>query len=558
MDAWYLARTMDFILYRHNLLMQDNAYPDEMLWEDAVEALVYEPNRLRDALFEQTAEEVSQIASNAPSWNCFVSRHDWLGGHHLGELRALMEEEKITVTGLVADMIMKRDTKPKEVVATSVFLTRLQDYQTSTNHNDRALWYLTYEGKLGRTLFDGENSWALQHLRDGKLEWDRSMKMYVATEKIDGQGCTTFKKHRRITAAIGQEWNENWRSRAEKFLDGGEDCKMIIDRDFKKAYTPTYRGDSVLDGDFVTGMSCMSGKGDRAQEFYGKIDNCYVCRFENAYGEQVGRCLMYEYEGVRHFIRIYALTEYQNAALRILNEQMNPQDIKGRSKYIEGMKLRTHWTKNTRCMYLDGSYYGGKVIDGKIYVVAGDMDCNLSTTGGEAVYDYMRISKCEHCRKIFSRGRGISVDGHRFCCEECARRKGYEKCGSCGDWHKKKDMLKTSDGHLYCGDYCAQREGYYYCDCCNKWQPVIEGSVRTIEGRFYCSSKCATKCDVVRTETNQWTDCYVTTKKGQIIPMLYFVQSDARGKNLRHKYKMKALMNRHYKQKEITNETNND
>ena len=553
-------KSMDFMLYKHNqLIPDDNRYPDEMTMEDGLNNLVCEKYTLEDNEFNTVATEVRKLADSSCSWTGFLSKYD-LEHVTLGEIRQSMREERYTWTGLAAEMILQRYESVTDAQATAVFLERLTDYQASDKHSDEMLWYITFDGRLGKVQYNSENRWAQYHLKNGNIEYDSQLRLYIATKTIDGQGCIGVKRHRKILGEIGANWNSCWIEKIEKYLDGGCDCRMIIDRDFRKAYEPDYRYSSVLDGDMVTGTSCMSGRGDYAQEFYGGIHGCYVCRFENANGEQVGRCLMYEYNGIRHFMRIYALPDYQNTALRILKEQMKESDLKGRSNYIEDMKLETDWDKTTHTMYLDGSYYGARVEDGKIYIVARNYDSDLNTTGRDEVFSYMGIIKCKQCRKLMCRRRCVRTsDDKRFCCEECARKAGYEKCDYCGTWEKRKTMIKTEDGKFFCGEYCANNNGYYKCACCKKYHETKLGSIRTVERRFYCSEQCAIKCDVKRDEySGGFTDTYVTTKKGQVIPMQYFLADDERGAKLRHKYKMKALMNRHYKQKETTNETNND
>ena len=566
-SAMASAKSFDFALYRHKQLIGDNGrYPDEKTMFDCVDLLVEEGGVLRNNDYDEPAKEMIRCAYDSPSWTSVLEEMD-IEDTTLGEIRESMKNEKYTLAGLMAEVLLQREEKShvSDALATSIFLERLKDYQESEKHNDEVLWYLTFGGRLGKVLYSGEKQWAQYHLKNGDIQWDDILHMYVATRVIDNEGCTELKRHRAKIAAIGCGWSNEWISKIESYLDGGCDCTMIIDRNFEIAYEPQYHENASLEGDFVDARSCMSGKGKQAQSFYGGIVGCSVARFENADGQQVGRCLIYEYDGIRHFMRIYAKPEYQNVALRLLKAEMRENDIRGRSNYIEGLKLETTWDENTRTMYLDGCKYGVKMDDGKLYVVAsdmyGDIDCDMKTTSDDRVYEYMHVMLCEHCGKLFIRRNGVSTqDLHRYCCQECAIQEGYMKCECCGDWVKCEDMIHTEDEHWFCGSYCATRMDFVQCNQCKKWHGKYNPTtIVTLDGKYYCSEDCAVEHGAaIDSITGKWTDYYGTTAGGKHFALTHFFDETKKGAKLRRRFKIKLAMNRHYKNKGQQNETNNN
>ena len=309
----------------------------------------------------------------------------------------------------------------------------------------------------------------------------------VKTVGYDG----IYVKHRSLIDELSRgNWSDRVIERISEYLDGTLDCTMVIDKAFDVAYEPEYDDDFCLEGDLVTGQSCMSEYPSEAQEFYGGIDDCYVCRFENGKGDQVGRCIMYKYGDIRHFIRIYAKRDYARCALRLLRQEMNEQDLFGRSEYIPDLRLRTNWDTDTPCMYLDGNSYGIAWDDGFYITTNGISD--LKHTGCDSLKDVLEEDdcwSCDHCGSWYGdRDNHICVDGYCYCCEDCAESEGYRQCDHCGEWKLEEDMYST-DGNYYCCEDCAESEGYVFCNCCHE---LIKGDdYIQIDYHKFCSEDCA-------------------------------------------------------------------
>lgn len=305
-------------------------------------------------------------------------------------------------------------------------------------------------------------------------------------------------------------------------------CHMIIDRDFKKAYDPYYSNHQDTDGDKASNYSCMSGAGSMAQQFYGGIHGCKVVRWETDKGEQVGRCIMYEYNGQRHFVRIYGLYDYHRTMINMLTNEMKPNDLFGRDCVISGMKLETDWTGDTRTMYLDGNGYGISEVsteDGTKWVVGTcyDYDCKstdhdpldcceedmctcdncgerinsddgywindefycCSDCAHEAGYYY-----CEYCDDWGREDDGYWIDDNFYCCDDCAEAAGYERCRNCDEWHDKDDMIEINDEY-YCCEDCANNDGYFCCLHCGDWSHSDNSETVVTEDGEYCCADCA-------------------------------------------------------------------
>ncbi len=448
-------------------------------------------------------------AHGGMTWTVFT-RAIGISNENIGDLRTLLKENKCSLTGLTADIALHNygdcTGVKKTIDAAMLFLGRLRDYQASENHNDDNLWYLTFNGKIGKCLYGGENCWGQRHIENTDVEFD-PCGYYIANREITGEGCC-FVRHRPIIARIGTDWSPEWLSKIEEYFDGGCDCTMIIDQDFKKAYDPRYSDSSaVLDGDFVCGYSCMSNRGDDAQKFYGNIEGCYVVRFENANGEQVGRCIMYEYDGVRHFIRLYALRDYQNRANMMLKAEMRDGDIRGRDERICGMKLPVHWDEDTPNMYLDGSAYGLEIIGDEMYITD-SYDYDLKSTSEDTLLSRLGVHKCAQCGRWH---RCIRACDEYYCSSNCARAAGLIKCDYCGKWYPRDydgDIYIEYDNKHYCSEGCAEGDGYRKCEHCGDWRRKYE-MIFTAQGKYYCTDECALedglrKCSLCNRYTKDW------------------------------------------------------
>lgn len=366
----------------------------------------------------------------------------------------------------------------------------------SANNYQAWLYYIAYDGRLARVPNTAKNPIGSRLLRKKTIkpdEWG-----LLRCEEIIDEG--QFVKIRPLLKELdhGDKWDEDIKERIARYLDGGKQCKMIIDRQFDVAYENEYHDDFCLEGDLVTGESCMSTESDCAQEFYGGINGCYVCRFENDEGEQVGRCLMYEYNGVRHFIRIYAYRDYARCALRLLRAEMKEGDLFGRSECIDNMRLTTEWDgEETHTMYLDGRYYGVNLSDMTVGV---NYTLDLKTTGNESLNDYFDecgYTKCCVCGEWEEKDDGLWIEDDFYCSESCAMEDNCVKCEYCGEWSKSDcDGFYTPEGEYYCSRSCLSNADYVICQECGEihyYEDAVE-----ICGDWFCNEDCAREHGLVK------------------------------------------------------------
>lgn len=373
----------------------------------------------------------------------------------------------------------------KRTAIKKAFFTEL-DYREKKK-TDRYDWQkiFFYQTKEGRLAYVNRKH-VPKLIKEGKIV-DR-----VATDIIP-YGMVT--KHRRVIEHFicpgKRSLLPSVRQELEFMFDVQLPCKMIIDKKFDIAYEPEYEGCFVTDGDAATDNSCMSCRGDEAQQFYGNIDGCYVARFETEDGEQVGRCIVYEYKGQRHFIRVYAKPLYQRTALNLIKEEMKENDLFGRDKKIEGLSLKADWDDDTPNMYLDGSNYGvSHTSDGWFVTTAYDYDCKSTRSGtlADEFEEYDAI--CEHCgRRVYDTDDGYWIDDYYYCCSSCAEADGYRECENCGDWIHEDEAIITSDDKIFCCERCAERHSYYKCYECGRWH--YEDDFRSSEdGKISMCVKC--------------------------------------------------------------------
>jgi hypothetical protein len=367
--------------------------------------------------------------------------------------------------------------------------------KTSMNHYQDYVYYIAYNGRLARVPNTPKKPIGSRLIKNHKLYYD-DYGLLRSDDVIDEGTCV---KHRAIIKELDPtgKWSSYVRETIEKYLDGGKECTMVIDRDFKTAYDPEYHDDFCIDGDLVTGSSCMSDQGDYAEEFYGGIDGCNIVRFEDN-GEQVGRCIMYEYNGQRHFLRIYAQRDYARCALRLLKREMHENDLFGRSERINGLCLSTNWDNCTHTMYLDGEYYGYDV--NKRVVVdtkTSTYDVDFKTTGNEELseyYDDCGLRVCENCGEWFNPENGDYVrdDNYNYyCCEDCAESAGLRKCMHCERWYdpRCREGYETPDGDWFCCASCLSNEDYCICADCGTVFYYEDGF--EVNGDWFCNEDCA-------------------------------------------------------------------
>lgn len=283
-------------------------------------------------------------------------------------------------------------------------------------------------------------------------------------------------KHRRVLSSFTNgrcEGRFSCRtiSRLESYFDEQKPCKMIIDKKFDVAYAPQYNENFCTDGDKATGTSCMSCRGADAQKFYGGIEGCSVARFETDDGEQVGRCIVYEYDGIRHFIRVYAKGCYQRTCLNFIEKEMKENDIFGRGDGILRMRLKTDWTGETPNMYLDGNHYGISRV-GDEYLISTDYDFDGKSTSSCSIEEVMDDCDgiCDHCgRRCYEDDEYFWIGDYCYCCTDCARADGYMTCSNCGEWVYEDDAIKTEGDEVFCCSRCAEQSSFYKCPVCNKY-----------------------------------------------------------------------------------------
>lgn len=337
---------------------------------------------------------------------------------------------------------------------------------------DKDVYYETVEGRLAKI-----KKWQFKkYIKKGIIGYN-----FKALEGIP-EGI--YVKPMKLINKTIPSAQENFKLLIASCFEGIKECHMVIDTDFKTAYDPYYNNHQDTDGDKASNYSCMSGEGKRAQEFYGKINGCKVVRWETKDGEQVGRCIMYEWNGKRHFIRIYGRFEYHRTMINMLEAQMNEGDLFGRNKAIEDIKLSTNMNYDTNTMYLDGNRYGLKDEGGNFYMVADKYDCDCKTTGGDSLESLLEDSAtCEHCGRRSSTDDGIWINDYFYCDAECAEADGWRCCERCGEWEHEDDSIYVEGAGYYCCETCARNAGYDYDDYNNEWTDA--GNLgETADGRY--------------------------------------------------------------------------
>lgn len=299
------------------------------------------------------------------------------------------------------------------------------------------------------------------------------------------------------------------RQTLEECFDPAPDVKMIIDRDFEKAYSQLYRGYTTTDGDLATDASCMSRTADVAELFYGGIPCCKVARFEDMDGNQVGRCIVYDNGTNRHFIRVYGDAEYHRSMINAIKDEMRLGDKFGRNEEPLDILVETTWDDETPTMYVDGCY-GVCKDNGKYWFASNEYDIKeVNITDNRSLWAFMNDYTCYNCEEaIVSEDDIMIIDGRTYCCEDCAREAGYVPCDYCGTWfyrdagicvHENIDGYRDTD--YYCCEAHAKRDGCVQCTNCGDW--IGEKDAITVEPNsdVFCSDDCATdadytKCDI--------------------------------------------------------------
>lgn len=409
------------------------------------------------------------------------------------------------------------------------FLTRLQFRQKAHGYKKQNycdnFYYITTSGELGCIKSKGHDSGynlGCLLVRRGIID----KKTFEANKEINGKADTfgikgVIIKHNRVLEDFKKSWPETHIKYLSMIFDMTKPCEMIIDKDFKTAYEPKYREPDVYAGDLCSSSSCMSCRGEGAQGFYGSIPCCNIVRFEQN-GEQVGRCIMYEYNGQRHFIRVYGKPEYLPKMYRLIRKEMKPNDLFGRSYCINDLVCDTTISKDTQNMYLDGSYYGlvgyldgeetkytmctslnqDEVIDEK---GEGAEFFRMKSTSDESMGCVARLHTqeddddyyiCENC------GERVYVDDvcwagdEPYCCDDCAHEAGWYWCDQCGeDYHEDEGIFIPDAGLGFCCEQCANRSGFYKCEECNDW--VHEDELNEVHGLYdsVCDSCLQDMCD---------------------------------------------------------------
>lgn len=382
--------------------------------------------------------------------------------------------------------------------AARAFLITLEHRQrTSLSCTDFQRYYF-YIAKNGRLAYVARQK-AQTLIKRGKIV------NFKATEEIKGG---VYVKHRRIIADLNRSGRQLYppvQSALEYYFDERLPCKMIIDTNFKIAYEPAYHGCMSTDGDLANEESCMSGRGEEAQEFYGGIHGCKVVRFETADGGQVGRCIMYEYNDIRHFIRIYGRGSYHRTMLNFIKDNMKENDLFGRTESIKGLRLETDWDDYTPNMYLDGNYYGiTKTEDG--FVVTTDYYYDGKSTSDETlayVYEEGECYTCEHCGRRVNSDHVYRCGDNTYCCGDCAAADGWSWCKRCGESIWKDDGILTEDGNLYCCESCANRDDYYECSECGRFV-YIDNLYSSEDGSISMCHDCIESSKTYKLDENDY------------------------------------------------------
>ena len=325
-------------------------------------------------------------------------------------------------------------------------------------------------------------------------------KWHQANKELNGNKDTfgvkgVIIKHNRVLEDVKKSLNESDVKFLSVYFDKEENCTMTIDKNFKSAYEPEYRNSAVYQGDLCSSQSCMSKRGEGAQQFYGNIPCCNVVRFERD-GEQVGRCIMYNFNGKRHFIRIYGKPEYLPKMYKLLKAELKPEDLFGREKTIDELRDETTIPDDAQNMYLDGCNYGFAYWvddeDKTHYVMCSrDEACKMQAEDVNIKWHGMKSTSPETVEQVLNPrniepeyeytcdncGAGIHEEDDdmvwcgdsAYCCCDCAHEAGWESCERCGEWGWGDDGVFTEDG-WYCCETCANRDGYFKCERCGKWE----------------------------------------------------------------------------------------
>lgn len=428
-----------------------------------------------------------------------------LKAHRIGEER--LDANDILFRGKGVYNKVTQDGREKIKKAFVVALEHRQKHGKAGIDFQRYYYYIAANGRLAY----------VPRAKAQRLLLSKKIVDHQAVEVID---CGTYvTKHRRLIDGI--ERNRRCLDYTVKKIlyDGFEEerpCKMIIDTDFRKAYTPTYHDATSTDGDLANGESCMSNMGDSAQEFYGGIKGCKVVRFETDDGTQVGRCIMYEYNDIRHYIRIYGRGLYHRTMLNMLKDSLRPQDLFGRSFCIPNMRLKTDWCEDTPNMYLDGDRYGFEIdYNDNTWYVAVDAMYDGKNTDDASIGEVYEEGDAYECDGCGARIRDVNDDdvvriGNRYyCCCDCAYEDGYDTCEWCGEWAHVSNMICPEDANgRYCCESCANKDDYYACEECGKYYQMED--MRTDEnGEKVLCEKCLDESD----EYTLGDDGYIVPKQ---------------------------------------------
>lgn len=357
---------------------------------------------------------------------------------------------------------------------------------------DKDTYYITTEGKLAKI----KGYLYRKYRKKCMIDMNRRAHTVIPEEII-------IKPMKLINKTIPKA-NEGMKLLLASLFEGIKECHMVIDRKFNVAYSPYYSSHQDTDGDKASNYSCMSGEGERAQEFYGKIHGCKVVRWETDDGEQVGRCLMYEWKGRRHFIRIYGRYEYHRTMINMLEAQMKEEDIFGRNKEITDIKLKTDMSWDTEVMYLDGNYYGLRNEGDEWYMVAGNYDTDCKTTSGDSLESLIEdTNTCERCGRRVNNDDGIWIDDYLYCDSDCAEEDGWRCCERCGEWERENEAIYVEGVGYYCCASCANRAGYEYDNYHEEWVEQ-EDLGDTDDGNYYTTKEGAADYYGVDEDEVEW------------------------------------------------------
>lgn len=370
-------------------------------------------------------------------------------------------------------------------------------------------FYVTSTGRLAYISKTGKDRYKYQRYINMKMIDPKTRR---ANREIPGG---LIVRHRPVLEKLFNRYlclrcSDNLRKRIEILFDPTKICTMVIDTDFRSAYTPDYDNNQQTDGDLATGQSCMSCNGEQAQEFYGGIPGCKVCRFidDKKEGDKnVGRCIVYDNGSERHFIRIYGLYEYHRCMIDLINKEMREQDVFGRDKRID-INVRTSWDDDVECLYIDSGYGIYRDSNDDYWFRSSNYTTHSDgqTTDLESVEclcDDSNYSYCEHCGERVRDEDAIVIGGRVYCCSECAVNDGYVQCDRCDEWVDEGDAFIMEDGNAYCCELCAERAGYEKCDICGQYK--YETLRRTAVTHEWLCQECAEERGyILDPETNEY------------------------------------------------------